>query len=251
MGKTKENERTQETPADDTKTGPDGTPSHPFTLESPEVSGPLARMVEATEAEAKARDSAEAAIAEAAGNAWGILRDATLELIAVAGFKVAGEALDAYKGKTTIIGGRTKARGNQYASDLRRAVKAAAAGKDLPEALRTAGRSAWNEHAFWTTSGVTVKRSTQAPDATTTEQAKADAEARTAAGPDGLPTTGSVHAGAVADAIAKAAEDAGWQELTTLYANLHGPFKAEAFAEVKATLERIAAKQHQAGTGTK
>lgn len=246
MSKTKSNARPQDADANKTGIIPQGTPSHPFTLDSDEVKAPLARMIEATIAEAKARDDAEAAVTGAAANTWGILRDATLELVKVAGPKVAGEALDAYKGQAAIIGGRTKARANQYASDLRRAIKAADKGKTLPAELLTAGRSAWNDSTFWQDAGVTTKRGTQAPDATTSERAAAEVNG-------GPASTGpaSVHAGAVADAIAKAAEDAGWQELTTLYSGLHGPFRAEAFASIKAELLRISAKQEAAATGTR
>jgi len=206
----------------------------------------LAGMTKAVEAEAGIRDNVATALGEAQTSAWATLRDG-LKAVLTAPVKKAkkgeepeptpiinaGLLLDALRDHCKEAG-KTQAsmkKGEQYASNLRRAVKLAEkTGKPVPSELWKATRTEWLESEEWTKAGI-LKASGGRKKAEAKDKEEGE-------GGDGR------------DAIVNAAEEAGDKGLSDLFrivSKLHGPFKAEWMQTAMDEARRVMAKQTASG----
>jgi hypothetical protein len=205
-------------------------------INAPELANPAGALFKALEAEVAARKVAGEAIAKAGAAAWSsmvpVVRDAVRDL----GHVNAKVILDAFRSRCTLAGEEMK-KGQQYASDLGRIIRAAAAGKDIPASVFAGGRDTYLNDPFWQASGILKKTG---PTKGKGKAGKAEAEA---AGES------------VGTVAAKANKDAAWGRICAHVATLKGPFKAEAYAAMEELLLGICQKQALATgngkTGTK
>ena len=224
----------------DTKAGP-----VKLEMKDPAIQGHAEKLVQATQGEAKAREDAGLLVTNAASNTWAALRNETAATLKELGHANAGLVLDVYLLNSKQIGGITATRATQYAANLRRMVKAAALGKELPAHILNCGRDAYLNDAFWSDAGILAK--------TGTKKGKATTEAGKAANANKSQATDAAKEMA-ADAVSQAAKEAnvdkGMREVAELFARLHGPFRAEAYTRTKELLQSILKKQGAAsGTG--
>lgn len=219
------------------------TKAGPVKLESndPKLTAIADALFKATAEDAAARDNATAAITAASANSWGIMRDVVVKAIKEVGHGNADTALDLYLLQAKAAGGMVKQRSSQYAANLRRAVKAAAKGKELPADLLEAGRSAWNDHAFWSQSGVLHKTGTKAG------SGKTATSTTTKAATNGEPEGGKP--ASVAGAIEGTKEARQLQGIADKLNALKGQFRATALSRIHETLDQQL-KLQGAATGT-
>lgn len=221
----------------DTKAGP-----VKLDMKDPSIIGHAAKLQAATEQEVKAREDAAVVVDKAANGTWGVMRDETVTTIKELGPVNAGLVLDVYLLSCKTIGGMAATKATQYAANLRRMVKAATLGKELPAEILTAGRSAYLDHAFWSQSGVLAKTGTKAGSGKT---AASKAKAVTPAPADGTPAPEGNKEASVGDAIT----DKATQKIADKLAALKGQFKGRALALIHEALDQQL-KLQAAATGT-
>lgn len=205
----------------------------------------LADMTKAVETEAGIRDNVATTLGEAQTSAWDTLRNGLKAVLTAPHKKAkkgeepeptpvinAGLLLDALRDYCKEAG-KTQAsmkKGEQYASNLRRAVKVVEkTNKPLPADLWKAARTEWLESPVWAEAGVL----------------KASGGRKPAAKPEATGDEGDGR-----DAITAAAEEAGDKGLSDLFrivSKLHGPFKAEWMEKAMDEARRVMAKQTAAG----
>lgn len=195
------------------------------------------RMLAAVELEAGVIEAAELQKAEASGNAWAIVRDTLRETLQAHGHKAAGLVLTRFKDRAALVSDKVKARAGQYAALLNRAVKAAAAGKEVPVKLWAVGREAWSEAAFWRDAGIMSSRGRKA----------ANGNGKTARTGEGGEEGGET----VGKAAMKATADKELSEVMEAVAMLKGPFRKEWMREAKELAIAILARQAQASGGSR
>jgi hypothetical protein len=220
----------------DTKAGP-----VKLDMKDPSIIGHAAKLTAATEQEVKAREDAAVVVDKAASGTWGVMRDETVTTIKELGPVNAGLVLDVYLLSCKTIGGMAATKATQYAANLRRMVKAATLGKELPAEILTAGRSAYLDHAFWAQSGVLAKTGTKAGSGKTAAS-KAKAPAAPA---DGTTAPEGDKQASVGDAIT----DKATQKIADKLAALKGQFKGRALALIHEALDQQL-KLQAAATGT-
>jgi hypothetical protein len=190
----------------------------------------LASMLGAVEQEADARISSALALVQAATGAWQKVRDAFLPELAKDKEQadalltaLAGSCREAVEAKPEMQ------RGIQYASDLRRAVKLARKGIALPDALKGATRTEWNEHPVWDEAGVKGKAGAKKKD---------------------KPEAGTEEAGEAGNVGETVAKDDALSALFRVASQLQGPFRREWLKEAEMLAISILAKQKAAsGSG--
>lgn len=196
----------------------------------------VAAMLEATTKEGAAHDAAEAAKKAAAGSSWGALVKAFRPVLEKLGHGDAVTVLDSYKAEAMKVGGTVKARANNYASNLNRAVKAVKLEKTVPEALWQGSRDEWLNAEFWKTAGVLSNRG------------------RTAGGTNANAGNGGGEGGGAqgnGQRVSEVLRNSGFKDaerLLSIMEQLHGPFRAEFLKLATAEAERILAKQAQSGS---
>ena len=210
---------------------------------SGEIATAVGKMVEAVTMEAKARKDAEATITKASDAAFATCRDTILGILKdkLDGVKNAKLALEALR--TAAKANDDLKRGIQYASDLSRAVRAVEAGKAIPAKLAKAGRTAWCEADFWRDAGILNARKPRAGEGNKDSGNKDSDDAADKAMDSKAGETAGAKLAKVAGTLV---EDAALNGILAKLAGLEGPFRAEAYREVSAVLDRITAKQAQA-----
>lgn len=190
----------------------------------------VATMLGGIESEANVRDDVTSRLDAASLTAWSICRDAVIGLLS-GDLDMAGLVLDDVRDtcKEARKTRQTMGRGVQYAADLRRAITLKKAGVELPEELKTATRSAWNDAAVWAEAGIL--------------KASGKAKGSKAAKPEGEE---GEEGEAVSDAVKP---DAALSGLMAIVGQLRGPFRAEWLKEAEMAAVSILAKQ-AAATGS-
>jgi hypothetical protein len=228
------------------------TPATPaLTLENETLAKAVSDMIAGTVAQQAGTDAANAAGLAAKAGGWDAIRTPFVTVLLDDSLGVVGAELVLTGYKKRAMGEVYEKTANQYASDLRRMVKAVKDEFTLPVNLTTCGRSAYLEHKFWETAAPKNTGSTAAKKAAKKLQGEAAAKAvagdkLTAVEKKALEASGTVGA-----AIARVATDEGLRDVMTLLAGLHGDFRAQALGECKKLLLSISERQAQAGTGTK
>lgn len=191
----------------------------------------VSAMLGGIESEANVRDDVTNRLDAASLTAWGICRDAVIGLLS-GDLDMAGLVLDDVRDtcKEARKTRQTMGRGVQYAADLRRAVTLKKAGVELPEELKTATRSAWNDAAVWAEAGI-LKASGKAKGSKAAKPGGGEGEE---AGED------------VSTAVKP---DAALASLMRVVGQLHGPFRVEFLKEAEMLAVSILAKQ-AAATGS-
>lgn len=205
-------------------------------MKDPVINGHAAKLVQATEQEARVRDEAAISVTKAEGGTWGTMRDEVIATLKEIGPVNAGLVLDVYLLTCKQAGGTIASRATQYAANLRRMVKAATLGKDMPADLLTATRNEYLNHSFWTASGILSKTGTKKGQKTSATEAKAEKDA---AKGEKAPSIGKL--------AEQAGQDKGLAELLEIVAQLHGPFKAEFYGRAKELASGILKKQAASG----
>jgi hypothetical protein len=193
------------------------------------LSAAVAAMFAAVKLEADTRDASVIALKAATATAWNACRDTFLPVLAKdkeEGLAVL-EALKLQCKEAKDAGQETMQRGIQYASDLKRAYKAAKKGLALPPELVTASRGDWTAHVFWDEHK--LKAASGRPAA-----AKPEGEAKTEG---------------EGESVAELAKDAPLSSLMQVVGQLRGPFRAEFMREAETLAVSILAKQ-KAATGS-
>lgn len=194
-------------------------------------------LVDALTTEALAKESADNILNTATATAWQTMRGETLKVLEAD--KSVGKAytlalLQQFAAKATAAG---LGRGKQYASDLKRAARLAAADVELPVELLTCSRRDWTDNAVWAANAILKPSGNKE-----TEKAKKEQREALAKKVEGM-------GGTVGDAVVIVLED-----FRTLQAELAeipvGTFRDEAVRECLAAINRVKAKVRQAtGSG--
>lgn len=197
----------------------------------------IASMFDAISTEALAITNAKLTQENSTAATWNTLRAETLEVLK--DDKSVGKAytlalLQTFAAECTAAG---IGRGKQYASDLKRAARLAAANVELPAELLTCSRREWTDNEVWAANAILKPSGNKETEAAKKAQREALAKKAESLG------------GTVGEAVVIVLED-----FRTLQAELAsipvGTFRDEAVRECLAAINRVKAKVRQAtGSG--
>ena len=184
---------------------------------------------------------AESAWSGVMGQVASVATDATLGTLKHRGALVA-DVIDRVKAAGLTAGpGPLKARTSQYGADLSKVARALKADKDIPADLWKASRTKFNEATFWSDAGAKSTRGRK----------PAGKVNQTGGKPDAGKASSAESIGAAAVSSFKVKEADALSEVLKLVDGLRGPFRKEWLDGAKELALAIAARQAQAGTGTK